>query len=204
MPITKKLGHIGPIHLPLDWGTPDVKGLQLDLYERDGARYPTARLGEIDSEKPTLVRVQSACALADFFNSRWCDCAWQFAEAKRRIFHHGSGLIIYCYDQHGKGVGLRDHFRIYAEGQKLKQELLTETFDYLGLPYDNRRYDHVMDILREIGIGKMTLMTNDPERLKTFRAGGFEVERESLVAPLDEYNQVELAIKRNTFGHMID
>ena len=203
MPATSPLGHIGPIHLPLDWGTDAVKQVRLDQYERDGLRYLTAQLGDIAPEQPTLVRVQSACALADFFGSRWCDCAWQYAEAKRRVFHNGAGLVIYCYDQHGKGVGLRDHYRIYAEGQKLGQELLTETFEYLGLPYDNRRYDHVVEILKRLKVGRMKLMTNDPLRVQVFTEGGFDVERQSLVPPPDEYNQTELEIKKRAFGHII-
>lgn len=200
---THSLSHVGPVNLPLDWDAGQVKSCRLDLYERDGHRYLLAAIGVLSASERVLVRVQSACALADFFGSRWCDCAWQFKEAKRRIFQADAGLLVFCYDQHGKGIGLRDHYRVYAEGQRLKQELLTETFEFLNLPYDNRSYDSVVEILRHLGISSIRLMTNDPARLEVFEEHGIDVEREALVPPFDPFNETELRIKRTKFGHLI-
>ncbi len=183
--LTENLDHVGPVRLPLDWGTHQVKKPRLDFYEKDGCHYLTALLGEITPDKAVLVRVQSACAFADIFGSCYCDCAWQFAEAKRRIFEAAEGLVVYCYEQHGKGIGLRNHYRVYAEGQPRDEKLLWETFERRGFSFENRHYDHVRDILKAMGVRRMKLMTNDPARLKTFTDAGFEVERQPLVPPLD-------------------
>lgn len=200
---TDPFSRIGPIRLPLDWDCGSVKDCRLDLYERDGQRYLLATVGSITSAPQVLIRIQSACALADFFSSRWCDCAWQLKEAKRRIFEAGVGVLVFCYDQHGKGIGLRDHYRVYAEGQKRNQELLTETFEYLNLPFDNRSYDGVVRIIQELGVSRVRLLTNDPYRVETFSNAGFDVERVALVPPFDQFNESELRIKRTRFGHLI-
>lgn len=197
---------IGPVRLPLEWNH-HVLECVLRYFDCSGRRYIVVEVGDVDPASPrqTLVRIQSACVLGDIFASRWCDCAWQLAEAKRRLFDGGRGLLVYAYDQNGKGLSLEDHFRVYAHGQAERLELLTEAFDSLGFNYENRDYGDIAGILRNhYHIAAMHLLTNDPVRLRYFTDVGFEVERLALQPPIDGFNETELRIKRERFGHLID
>ena len=193
--------YIGPIKLPLGWGD-EVKDCTLQYYGFPRGRYLVAEVGDITDKKNILVRIQSACALADLFESRWCDCAWQFEESKRLLFKEGKGILIHAFDQHGKGLGLKDHYRVYAEGQRRNLELLTETFDFLGFSYENREYEELAELLRHYKLSDFRLLTNDPARLKFFEEKGFKVTRVPLVPPRDKYNTREIEVKKEKFGHL--
>ncbi len=196
-----KFEHIGPIKLPLGWGD-EVKECTLQYYGFQRGRYLVVEVGDVSNTEDILVRIQSACALAVLFESRWCDCAWQFEEAKRMLFKEGKGILIHAFDQHGKGLGLKDHYRVYAEGQKRNLELLTETFDFLGFSYENREYGELAELLQHYKLSSFRLLTNDPARLKFFEEKGFKITRVPLVPPSDEYNQREIAVKKEKFGHL--
>jgi GTP cyclohydrolase II len=196
---------IGPVKLPLNWGG-IVKECVLRYFEFKGERYLIVEVGDIDPKNPqeTLIRIQSACVLGDLFESCWCDCAWQFHEAKRLLFENDRGLLIHGYDQNGKGLTLENHFRVYAEGQANHLELLTECFDFLGFKYENRHYDDIGAILKDFyNISKIKLMTNDPVRIDFFKEHNFEIQRIEIQPPIDEYNETELRIKKDKFGHLI-
>lgn len=196
---------VGPVKLPLSWGG-TVKECILRYFEFNRERYLVAEVGDIDSKNPqeTLIRIQSACVLGDLFESKWCDCSWQFKEAKRLLFEKGRGLLIHGYDQNGKGLTLENHFRVYAEGQANHWELLTKCFDELGFEYENRHYDDIGTILKEFyNISKIELLTNDPVRIDFFKENNFEIERIGIQPPIDEYNETELRVKKEKFGHLI-
>ena len=78
----EKFEEIGPIRLPLEWKKGEVRECTLRLFEFPNGRYLTAEVGEVKGTNGALVRIQSACALADIFESKWCDCDWQLKEAK--------------------------------------------------------------------------------------------------------------------------
>lgn len=198
---------IGPINLPLDLIEGKPEHCICRYFGFAGGRYLVAEVGNMKELKPEeriLVRIQSACAFGDLFQSRWCDCAWQFRAAKAMLVERGKGLLIHAFDQHGKGLKLDDHYRVYAEGQKRHQELLTETFDFLGFDYENRHYDDIATILKDFySLSHIELMTNDPVRLEFFRKRGFDVKRTALEPTIDQFNIEELKIKKEKFGHMI-
>jgi len=200
----QNFNQIGPIKLPHEWKQGIVKECTHRLFEFPKDRYLVVEVGNIAADKNPLVRIQSACALGDLFESKWCDCAWQWKESKKLMFQEPAGLLIHAFDQHGKGVGLHNHYRVYAEGQKRNQELLTETFDFLGLNYENREYSDIAKILKFYKLSKIRLLTNDPSRIEFFEKNGFEVERMPLQPPVDEHNQAELKIKKEKFGHLLD
>lgn len=203
--VIRKYKQIGPVKLPLNWGG-TIRECILRYFEFDGERYLVAEVGTVDSQNPqeTLIRIQSACVLGDLFESKWCDCAWQFKEAKRLLFENARGLLIHGYDQNGKGLTLENHFRVYAEGQANNWELLTECFDKLGFKYENRHYDDIGTILREFyNINKIKLLTNDPIRINFFKDNNFDIEHIRIQPPIDEYNETELRIKKEKFGHLI-
>ena len=200
----QKFSQIGPITLPHEWQQGIVKNCTHRLFQFPKDRYLAVEVGGIVGKENVLVRIQSACALGDLFESKWCDCALQWKESKRLMFQEPAGLMIHAFDQHGKGVGLHNHYKIYAEGQKRNQELLTETFDFLGLKYENRDYSDIAEILKFYNLSKIRLLTNDPARIEFFEKNGFKVERMPLQPTIDEYNKNELKIKKEKFGHLID
>jgi GTP cyclohydrolase II len=196
---------IGPVRLPLNWAD-TIKECTIRYFDFKPHRYLVVEVGEIDpgNTRQTLIRIQSACVLGDLFESRWCDCAWQFKEAKRLLFQEGRGLMIHGYDQNGKGLSLEDHFRVYAEGQAKHLELLTEAFDFLGLKYENRNYEDIGTILKDFyNISDIRLLTNDPVRIKFFQEHNFNIDRTGIQPPIDEYNETELRVKKDKFGHLI-
>ena len=201
---TQKFSQIGPITLPHEWQKGIVKNVTHRLFEFPKDRYLVVEIGNVKDNENLLVRVQSACALGDLFESKWCDCALQWKESKRLMFDEPAGLLIHAFDQHGKGVGLHNHYKLYAEGQKRNQEILTETFDFLNLKYENRDYSDIAEILKFYNLSKIRLLTNDPERIRFFEKSGFKVERVPLQPPVNEYNKEELKIKKERFGHLID
>ena len=201
---TEKFNQIGPITLPHEWQSGLVKNCTHRLFEFAKDRYLVVEVGNVAGNENPLVRIQSACALGDLFESKWCDCALQWKEAKRLMFNEPAGLLIFAFDQHGKGVGLHNHYKLYAEGQKRNQEILTETFDFLGLNYENRSYEDIAEILKFYNLSKIRLLTNDPNRIKFFENNGFKVERVPLQPPVDEYNIEELKIKKEKFGHLLE
>lgn len=202
---TTKYKQIGPVKLPLNWDN-QVKECVLRYFDFSGSRYLVVEVGDIDpnNSKETLIRIQSACVLGDLFQSRWCDCDYQFKEAKRLLFETGRGLLIHGYDQNGKGLTLENHFRVYAEGQAHNLELLTQAFDFLELKYENRHYDDIGTIIKDFyNINSLKLMTNDPIRIDFFKDNGFDIERLGIQPPIDEFNETELRIKKDIFGHLI-
>ena len=200
----QKFSQIGPITLSHEWQSGLVKNCTHRLFEFPKDRYLVVEVGNVAGHENPLIRIQSACALGDLFESKWCDCALQWKESKRLMFDEPAGLLIHAFDQHGKGAGLHNHYRLYAEGQKRNQEILTETFDFLGLKYENRDYSEVSEILKFYNLSKIRLLTNDPERIKFFEQNGFKVERIPLQPSVDYYNREELRIKKEKFGHLLD
>lgn len=120
--------------------------------------------GDIQNSDNLLVRVSSNCQWAFYFESNYCDCKWQMEEAKRRVVEEGQGLIIFAHDQHGKGVPIEDHWKIYAEGQRRGLELVVDAYEQIGFREYYREYDDVMGILQHYGVRSVRLLTNNPNR----------------------------------------
>jgi GTP cyclohydrolase II len=91
-----------------------------------------------------------------------CDCEWQREESKRRVADSEYGLILFATEQHGKGVGQRNHFRIYSEGQRRGLELVVDAYRMLGFNEDYREYGGAAAILEARGIKSLKLLTNSP------------------------------------------
>src|SRR4030095_6738264 len=148
--------------------------------------------------------IESICIWAHLFDSQFCDCDWQLGEAKRRIDEEGNGLIIFAFDQHGKAVGLRNHFIVYAEGQRRGHELVVDAYTSLGFDEDYRKdYRDIADILHHFGVKNIRLMSNNPKRIKLLKKTGIEIERVRIEAPLNSYNKPELTTKKNKLCHLL-
>ncbi len=157
--------------------------------------------GEIDPETPTLVRVHDQCVTGDVFGSMRCDCGEQKDRALKMISDEG-GVFLYMR-QEGRGIGLHNKLRAYE-----LQDKGYDTVDAnlaLGFPADQREYGIGMQILRDIGVRKMRLITNNPAKRAGLEAYGLEVvERVPILTEPNPHNVRYLDTKRQRMGHLLD
>jgi 3,4-dihydroxy 2-butanone 4-phosphate synthase/GTP cyclohydrolase II len=158
-------------------------------------------MGELDPEEPVLVRVHSQCLTGDIFGSCRCDCGPQLEQALQRIAAEGSGVLLYLL-QEGRGIGLMNKLRAY-ELQEQGHDTV-EANERLGFRPDQRDYGIGAQILRDLGVRKMRLMTNNPSKYIALDGYGLEiVERLSLEVPPTEDSLAYLRTKREKLGHLL-
>ena len=185
------------IQLPTDHGEFDCH-----LYRvlTDGSHHLALVHGEIDPEKPVLVRVHSECLTGDVFGSRRCDCGGQLHTALGLIAEEG-GILLYLR-QEGRGIGLAAKIHAY----KLQQEGLdtVEANERLGYPSDLRDYGMGAQILHDLGVRKFRLLTNNPRKVVGLEGYGLEiVEQVALRLPPNPHNEHYLDTKRRKLGHSL-
>jgi 3,4-dihydroxy 2-butanone 4-phosphate synthase/GTP cyclohydrolase II len=160
-------------------------------------------LGDIRPEDPVLVRVHSECLTGDVFGSMRCDCGVQLHKAMEMIAAEGRGAILYLR-QEGRGIGLANKLRAY-ELQDLHQKDTVEANLLLGFEADLRDYGVGAQILYDLGIRRLRLMTNNPGKYVALRGYGLEiVERVPLELPADEHNRDYLRTKKLKMGHLLE
>ena len=157
--------------------------------------------GEWEKDEPVLVRVHSSCMTGDIFGSCRCECGEQLHKAMELVEKEGKGAIVYL-NQEGRGIGLMDKIRAY----KLQEEGL-DTVDanlHLGYQADERDYGVGASILREIGITKMRLMSNNPVKRIGLEGYGLEiVENVPIEIEMNEHNEQYLKTKKERMGHTL-
>ncbi len=157
--------------------------------------------GEIDEEEPILVRVHSQCLTGDIFGSERCDCGPQLHGALERIRQEGRGVLLYLL-QEGRGIGLLNKLRAY-ELQEQGHDTV-EANEKLGFRPDERNYGIGCQILRDLGVRKMRLMTNNPGKYIALKGYGLEIaERIQLEMPPTETSRDYLKAKRDKMGHLL-
>jgi len=157
--------------------------------------------GTIEPDKPTLVRVHSECLTGDIFGSLRCDCGDQLHNALKTIDKEGSGVLLYIR-QEGRGIGLVNKIKAYAlQDQGLDT---VEANEKLGFPGDLRNYGIGAQILVDLGVKKMRLMTNNPKKMIGLEGYGLSiVEQVPIEIPPNDYNQKYLACKKLKMGHLL-
>jgi len=158
-------------------------------------------LGDIETPEPVLVRVHSQCVTGDVFGSLRCDCGEQIEQALQRISEEGRGVLLYMR-QEGRGIGLHNKMRAYA----LQDEGMdtVEANHALGFPADRRDYGIGMQILVDLGIREMRLLTNNPGKRAGLEGYGLKVvERIPIIVEPNSYNLRYLETKQKKLGHLL-
>ena len=162
---------IGPVTLPIK--VKDKKStMKVHLFSTKSENYLACVIGDINGSEKVPVRISSACVFGFILKSLLCDCLDQYEESIQFMLSAGSGLLIYCLDQHGKGIGLEAHFLVYAEGQRQKKGLFSEIYKGLGLKADYRSYEDVFNIIKyfktEKAFHKISMLTESPDKIQFF------------------------------------
>jgi 3,4-dihydroxy 2-butanone 4-phosphate synthase/GTP cyclohydrolase II len=169
--------------------------------EVDGREHIALVRGDIEGKDDVLVRVHSKCLTGDVFGSGRCDCGPQLDVAMQMVAEEECGVIVYL-DQEGRGIGLLNKLRAYQlqdEGHDT-----VEANQILGFPADLRNYGIGAQILADLGLRTIRMMTNNPKKLTGLEGFGLEITgRIPLEAPATETNQDYLAAKRDKMGHML-
>jgi len=186
------------ISMPTEYGD-----FQLFLYrsEIDNNHHLAMVRGPIDARKPALVRVHSECLTGDVFGSRRCDCGAQLHTALRKIAESGHGVLVYMR-QEGRGIGLAAKIHAY----RLQQEGMdtVQANAHLGYPPDLRDYGTGAQILADLGIRKIRLLTNNPRKVVGLEGYSMEiVERVPIRSDANPHNARYLSTKKKKLGHLL-
>jgi len=177
---------------------------RLFLYENDvdDSHHVALVKGEPGPEDDVLVRVHSECLTGDVFGSRRCDCGEQVAEALTAIEREGLGVFVYMR-QEGRGIGLLNKLRAYELQDRGRDTV--EANEELGFPADLRDYGVGAQILRDIGVRRLRLLTNNPRKIVGLRGHGLEiVERVPIQMTPGERNLDYLVTKKEKLGHLLE
>ncbi|WP_370305019.1 GTP cyclohydrolase II [Sinimarinibacterium flocculans] len=166
----------------------------------DGKEHVVLSLGDLDGEPP-LVRVHSECLTGDALFSQRCDCGAQLESALQQIAAEGRGAVLYLR-QEGRGIGLGNKIRAYALQDRGADTV--EANHQLGFPADAREYGLAVQLLHQLGLCRIRLMTNNPRKLDALRADGVDViERVAVESGRNPHNEKYLAAKAAKLGHWL-
>jgi GTP cyclohydrolase II len=193
------LRRISDAHVPL--AAREDCELALFREENGGAEHLAIIVGQPDLSQPVPVRLHSSCLTGDLLGSLRCDCGDQLRRAVERLAVDG-GVLLYL-EQEGRSIGLANKLRAYR-----LQDAGLDTLDadhHLGFAADERDYGAAVAMLRELGISRIRLLTNNPKKIDALAAGGIEVvERLSLHAPVNVHNARYIETKQQRAGHLKD
>ncbi len=194
----KLVRRVGTATMPTPWGEFTCVAFESVL---DGEQHIAFTRGDVADADDVLVRMHSECLTGDVFGSLRCDCGPQLNEALRLIAEEGTGVVVYLRGHEGRGIGIGHKMQAYA-----LQDAGLDTVDanlQLGLPADSREYGIGAQILVDLGITTMRLMTNNTAKRGGLEGFGLEiVDRVPLVIPSNPHNERYLATKRERMGHL--
>jgi GTP cyclohydrolase II len=167
-----------------------------------GEEFPVLVKGDLSADRPSPVRVHSQCLTGDVFHSLKCDCGRQLDYAMRLIQEEGHGVIVYQM-QEGRGIGITNKIRAYAL-QDAGQDTVEANLS-LGFDADLRSYDCCAEIMKQLGLRKIRLMSNNPEKIAALEQAGLEIiERLKIEIEPHEVTRNYLKTKKEKMGHLLE
>lgn len=189
---------IAEANLPTETGEFRIAGFRA---KEDGEEFVALIKGELSPEEPTFVRIHSQCLTGDVFRSLKCDCGPQLEAAMARIEEAGKGVIIYQM-QEGRGIGILNKIRAYA-----LQDQGADTVEAnvrLGFKADAREFARCAEILKSLGLHKVRIMSNNPDKIAALEKSGMEiVERVPLQMHSSKQSEEYLKTKKEKMGHLL-
>lgn len=189
---------IAEANLPTETGEFRIAGFRA---KEDGEEFVALIKGELSPEEPTLARIHSQCLTGDVFRSLKCDCGPQLEVAMAKIEEAGKGVIIYQM-QEGRGIGILNKIRAYA-----LQDQGADTVEAnvrLGFKADAREFARCAEILKSLGLHKVRIMSNNPDKIAALEKSGMEiVERVPLQMHSSKQSEEYLKTKKEKMGHLL-
>ena len=170
--------------------------------DNEGREHLALYMGDISNGEPVLCRVHSECLTGDALGSAKCDCGQQYDEAMKRIAKEGRGALLYMR-QEGRGIGLINKLKAY-ELQRQGMDTVEANLA-LGFPEDMRKYDKAAEILRDLGINRVRLMTNNPDKIHKLQELGIEItERVPIIVHHSHSADFYMHTKQEKMGHLLN
>ncbi|MDO5687403.1 MAG: GTP cyclohydrolase II [Neisseria sp.] len=192
------LNRVAVCRLPTEYGEFTMTG----YVDAAGKEHIALSVGDISGSEPVLARVHSECLTGDALFSQRCDCGAQLAAAMQAVQAAGRGVIVYLR-QEGRGIGLINKIKAYHlqdQGMDTVEANLA-----LGLPADDRNFTWARDIFADLGVERVRLMTNNPQKITILKNCGIDVaERVPLQVGVQAHNKDYLLTKARKMGHLLD
>lgn len=186
-------------HLPTEWGDFQIAGYRSRTSDEE---FVVLFKGEMRRDIPTLVRIHSQCLTGDVFGSTKCDCGKQLHRTMQMIEQEGRGAIVY-QQQEGRGIGILNKIRAYALQDEGADTI--EANERLGLAVDSRNYRQCAEILFDLGLCKVKVISNNPLKLEALEEAGLRiVERVSIEVDSAEAAAAYLRTKKEKMGHLLE
>ncbi len=186
-------------NLPTEWGEFKIAGYRSLVSDEE---FVVLFKGDLKPDIPTLVRIHSQCLTGDVFGSTKCDCGEQLHRTLEMIQEEGRGAIVY-QQQEGRGIGILNKIRAYALQDEGADTV--EANEQLGLAVDLRDYKQCADILFDLGLCQVRVISNNPLKLKAIEEAGLNiVERVSIQVESTEKAAGYLRTKKEKLGHLLD
>jgi len=193
------VARVAETRLPTAHGDFTAYGYRITI---DDSEHLALVRGDITGDEPVLTRVHSECLTGDVFGSKRCDCGPQLDEALQQIATEGRGVVVYLRGHEGRGIGLVAKLQAY-QLQDGGRDTVDANLD-LGLPADARHYGTATQILRDLGVGSVRLLTNNPDKVTSLEEYGVPVaERVPLTIRPNDHNLAYLMTKRDRMGHQL-
>lgn len=200
LPSSLTVENVAEANLPTEFGAFRIAGYR--SLTGNNEEYVVLFKGEMRSDVPTLVRIHSQCLTGDVFHSTKCDCGRQLERAMRMIQEEGRGAIVY-QQQEGRGIGIINKIRAYALQDEGADTI--EANERLGFAVDLREYQQCAEILFDMGLCKVRVLSNNPQKLKALEDAGLTVvERVPIEVETTRCAAHYLRVKKEKLGHLLE
>ncbi len=198
-PQTLSVQRVAEAKLPTAWGAFQIAGYRSLTSAEE---FVVIFKGEMRPDLPTLVRIHSQCLTGDVFGSTKCDCGEQLHRTMQMIDEEGRGAIVY-QQQEGRGIGIINKIRAYALQDEGADTV--EANERLGLAVDSREYRQCAEVLFDLGLCKVKVISNNPGKLLALEEAGLEItERISIEVPSSAPAAKYMQTKKEKMGHLLD